>query len=933
MGPVKAGPFSLKAAGKEIWDSQISYPSLGSAMILWRMLLAGCTGLFVCAAAPATPASFRMPTPIRFIPESTPEPAALRVSSSTLSAPIVAHPEGAPDERWEFTDRVVLSLAPDLEVESILDNSPLRLDRTLRPGLYVLQAPDATEAWHACAEWAGREGVLAAYPVVHPPWVAHDAYAAAPNDEFFRVARGNDPGQWFLENRDPETGRELGADINIRPAWAVTRGEGITVGVADSGVQLDHLDLAERTVGAPHFNFAKGTNDGSPFLRNSLGAHGTSCAGLIAATGNNHWGMSGVAPASRIASWVIWERGTVAGQPPRTITDERLGDVFRYASNRVAVQNHSWGPSGPLQRGPSLLEDAGIEDAWNHGRGGLGTVMVRAAGNERGQGAQAGDDGFANDPRVLCVAAVRTNGQPASFSEPGACVLVAAPAGDVTEGGLFTTDLPGTSGANFVSFFPPFEYLSDFRWGALGFTGTSAAAPLVSGVAALVLAARPELTARDLQQVMLLSARHFDTSDPGLARNRAGLPFSHNLGFGIVDAGEAVRWATLWSNRPPAFQVSVDADGSIPIPDAGFRLELASSESGSLPLVVSGLPGTGVHPEVTTAALPLVDLGKGLENPSFRLDGKGVLIERGGSPSVEKLARAAAAGAAFAVVFNADAGEIPEGSCPGGEQLCVLAGTDYSPIPAIFIRRSDGLAVRAAVETNPLRPARIHLEGAVRRFSVSRDLQCEHVGVRIRTDHTGRGDLRITLRSPGGTVSVLQRYNADTTAGPSDWTYWSTQHFFEPSAGTWELRVTDQAGGEGIGQILGATLLVRGVPVEDTDRDGLDDAWEWSRLGGINWEPSDDTDADGISNLRELLAGSDPLRDESSVSPDIGFFSETLVRVSWPGRQASGYTLESGPAPGEWRSVTAVPGRFPVTTEIVPNPIGKEGYFRVKPAP
>ncbi|MEN9674187.1 MAG: hypothetical protein RIS76_83 [Verrucomicrobiota bacterium] len=905
-------------------------------MNLWRTLLAGSTGLLVCAAAPVTPATFRMPATVRFLPESNPEPAGLRVASSPPSPPspsIVAHPEEAPDERWEFTDRVVLALAPEIAVESLLDSSPLKLDRTLRPGLYVLQASDAGEAWRACAEWAGREGVLAAHPVAHPPWVAHDAYAAAPNDEFFRVARGNDPGQWSLENRDPETGRELGADINIRPAWAVSRGEGITVGVADSGVQLDHLDLADRTAGAPHFNFAKGTNDGSPFLRNSLGAHGTSCAGLIAATGNNHWGMSGVAPASRIASWVIWERGPAAGQPPRTITDERLGDVFRYASNTVAIQNHSWGPSGPLQRGPSVLEDAGIEDAWRQGRGGLGTVMVRAAGNERGQGAQAGDDGFANDPRVLCVAAVRTNGQPSSFSEPGACVLVAAPAGDVTEGGLFTTDLPGTSGANFVSFFPPFEYLSDFRWGALGFTGTSAAAPLVSGVAALILATRPLLTARDVQQVMLLSARHFDTSDPGLARNRAGLLFSHNLGFGIVDAGEAVRWAALWSNRPPAVEVSVDAEGSTPIPDAGFRMELQAGAADNLPLVVSGLPGTGVHPEIATAFLPLVDLGKALEDPPTRLDGKGALIERGGSPYAEKLARVAAAGAAFAVVFNADAAEIPGGSCPGGEQLCVLTGTDYSAIPAIFIRRSDGLAVRAAVEANPQRAARIHLEGAVRQFSVTRDLQCEHVGVRLRTDHTGRGDLRVTLRSPTGTVSVLQRYNADTTAGPSDWTYWSTQHFFEPSAGTWELRVTDQAGGEGLGQILGATLLVRGVPVEDTDRDGLDDAWEQSRLGGLGQGPAGDSDADGISNLREFLAGSDPLRDEGSASPDIGFFSETLVRVSWPGREASGYTLESGTTPGDWGSVTAVPGRFPVTTAILPTPAEGTGYFRVKPAP
>ncbi|MBN8249835.1 MAG: S8 family serine peptidase, partial [Verrucomicrobia bacterium] len=728
---------------------------------------------------------------------------------------MIAHPESAPSERWEFTDRIALALDPKTSLDPFLTAGRITWLRTPVPGVHVLQASDAETAWRMASAWNELPEVRAVHPVVHPPWSSQDAYAGAPDDEFFRAWIANVEGQWYLENRDPDTGARLGVDLNLRPAWALSRGAGVTVGVADTGVQLEHPDLARNLQGAPHFNFDTRQPTGQAVLTGGRGAHGTSAAGLVAGIGDNALGMSGVAPGARVASWVIY---TPRGQ---TVTDEQLGDVFRHAANTVPIQNHSWGPTGTTQRGPTLLEETGIEEAWRLGRSGLGTVMVRAAGNERARGAQAGDDGFANDPRVITVGAVRRNGHFSSFSEPGACLLVAAPAGDADEGGLFTTDFQGIAGANFISFFPPFEHLSDYRWGALGFTGTSAAAPLVSGVAALMLSVNPSLGARDVQQALLLSAWHPDPRHPDIQTNGAGLRVSHDLGFGLVDAAEAVRWALRWSNRPAASEVRRTNSASGEIPDGGFEVVLEPGADDGAAFVASGLPGTGLHPETATVALPLVDLGLALGDPTGRLEGRGVLIERGGVPFQEKLVRAATFGAAFAVVFNAATNEVPAGSCPGGEQLCVLAGTDDSPIPALFLRRSDGLALRDLIAAAPERPAALRLNGIRRSFTISDSLQCEAVGVRIRTDHSGRGDLRITLRSPSGTVSVLQRYNADIGPGPTDWTYWSTHHFFEPSAGTWELQVTDQAPDEGRGSLLEATLIVRGVPVVDDDRDGL----------------------------------------------------------------------------------------------------------------
>ncbi|MBL9173494.1 MAG: S8 family serine peptidase [Verrucomicrobiales bacterium] len=894
--------------------------------ILCRVLTAGLTSL---AALAAEPARFRLPAPVRFIPE-TPVPVAnaRARAAAPVGSTIRAHPADAPDELWEFTDRVALQVDASVSVTSLLEGTSLVLDRTIRPGLFVLQAPSAAEAWRVSSEWSARDGVISAHPVVHPPWVPQDAYAAAPNDEFFRAQARGIPGQWYLENRDPDTGARLGADINVRPAWAITRGAGVTVGVADTGVRLTHPDLRVATAGRPHFNFDLGTSEGGIIRTDNLGAHGTAAAGLIGATANNAAGMSGIAPEAGVASWVIYNpRGQI-------VTNEKLGDVFRHAGDRVAVQSHSWAPPGRRQVGPSVLEDAGIEDAWTLGRGGLGTVIVRSAGNDRSRGIQAGDDGYANDPRAICVGAARMDGSPAGYSEPGACLLVAAPAGEQDQGGLFTTDLEGSDGGDPRLFFPPDEYLSDYRWGAFGFSGTSAATPIVAGVAALALSVNPGLSARDVQQVLLLSARHWYATDPGLARNRAGLPFTHNLGFGVVDAGAAVALARHWSNRPPAVEVTAESPGpAVEIPDAGLRVELEADPAGGAPLIISGLPGTGIHPESATDWLPMVDLGLALTDPPQRIEGHGALIERGQVNFSEKLARAAAAGAAFAVVYNAASESIPDGSCPGGEQLCVLAGTDYSPIPALFIRRSAGLALRDAITAGPARRARLHLEAAVRTFEITRDLQCEHVGVRLRTDHSGRGDLRVTLRSPSGTVSVLQRYNADTNAGPADWTYWSTQHFFEPSAGTWELRVTDEAELEGRGRVLGATLRVRGVPILDTDHDGLDDDWERRHWGDLAQDPEGDPDGDGASNLLESLTGGNPRVDQRSSAPDLGFFNDHVVRVSWPGGTGKPHQVEAGSSIGNWSSVTRAEDRFPVAEVFLPAPSTAGGFFRVTPAP
>ena len=141
-------------------------------------------------------------------------------------------------------------------------------------------------------------------------------------------------------------------------------------------------------------------------------------------------------------------------------------------------------------------------------------------------------------------------------------------------------------------------------------------------------------------------------------------------------------------------------------------------------------------------------------------------------------------------------------------------------------------------------------------------LLCEHVGVRIDTDHFARGDIRITLLSPGGTRSVLQSWSTDDSAGPRDWTYYSVHHFYENSAGTWTVAISD-LDGKGFGSVKGVSLIVTGVPITDKDLDGLDDTWELRHFKTLAFGPQDDPDHDG-HQFPEQITETNPAGSNSS---------------------------------------------------------------------
>ena len=108
------------------------------------------------------------------------------------------------------------------------------------------------------------------------------------------------------------------------------------------------------------------------------------------------------------------------------------------------------------------------------------------------------------------------------------------------------------------------------------FGGTSAATPIVSGVAALVRDANEALTWRDVKLILAASARKNDEDDSGWEQgalkygsDAERYNFNHEYGFGVVDAKAAVDLARSWTNVPPLRQISAtSADSDVTIPDA-----------------------------------------------------------------------------------------------------------------------------------------------------------------------------------------------------------------------------------------------------------------------------------------------------------------------------------------------------------------------------
>lgn len=354
--------------------------------------------------------------------------------------------------------------------------------------------------------------------------------------------------QWHLKSTGLQAGATTtaaaGEDLNVEPVWATNnKGSGIRIAVVDDGLEIAHEDLATNVAANNlSYNYVTSSNDPTnPISDTSPGnGHGTAVAGIIAARDSNGLGVSGVAPRANLVGYNYLQSSIASDQ----------ADAMTRGIAAVHISSNSWGAGSPrtgnLSPAPTSWRSA-IDTGLATGRGGKGTVYVFSAGNGAPQD-NANYHGLKNSHGTITVAAVNDKGIKSSYSEEGANLWVSSPGGEFCDTHtITTTDRTGDRGFNLNA--TTTDYVNKAYTRCMN--GTSAAAPGVSGVVALILAANPALAWRDVKLILAESARQNDQFDAGwfLTGGSKKYHFNHKYGFGVANAAAAVALAkTPWVN-------------------------------------------------------------------------------------------------------------------------------------------------------------------------------------------------------------------------------------------------------------------------------------------------------------------------------------------------------------------------------------------------
>jgi subtilisin family serine protease len=520
-------------------------------------------------------------------PTNTPEAFAAAIEKVRaefgVEPELVLYPVGAP--RNEFSRRivtrdVVITADSQAEADELADEGGLVFQKALdfAPGAYVYEAPTSLAALTMQLD---AEAINLAS--VSTQLARKAATMAMPNDPFVQL-------QWHLKYQGQQ-GAVEGTDINVESVWNYpstsvsnsTRGRGVVIGIVDDGLEWSHPDLEPNVLKDLQYDWNGRDNDPKPNpYAYPPEAHGTACAGVAAARGNNRSGVSGVAPEANLVGMRL-----IAG--PQTDLD--IADAMTWKMGDIHISSNSWGYRAfakdddglfaawlPLRQ-TGAMTVAALKYAVDFGREGRGTIITFAAGNDdefyvfdgngniiaMDSGARMDFSTLQSSIYTIAVGAVNSLGVKSNYSQIGAALLISAPS-NTTDGtglGIMTTDNKGRFGYN--PGFDPDDFPSSGDV-TKTFGGTSSACPVVSGVIALMLEKNPNLGWRDVQEILICSAKKVDENDPDWIDNGAGFHFNHKYGAGLVNAAAAVELADGWINLGPQESLAIPTNNVTEIP-------------------------------------------------------------------------------------------------------------------------------------------------------------------------------------------------------------------------------------------------------------------------------------------------------------------------------------------------------------------------------
>ncbi|HWQ13537.1 MAG TPA: proprotein convertase P-domain-containing protein [Roseiflexaceae bacterium] len=718
---------------------------------------------------------------------------AARADEDVAFASHVYRIAGDPSSRLFLTDEITVQFKPEVgdeEIEALAARYGLQLLKEVPgvPHAFVFRVTEqATENPIKIANRLVASGrVLLAEPnVAIPAQTFH-----TPGDPLFAE-------QWHLHH----TGGpflEPASHIDAVRAWDITRGmRAVVIAVADDSCDLRHEDFrGEGKIVAPR-DFAG--RDFDPLPEATDDNHGTACCGVAVAE-ENGVGVVGVAPGCAL-------------MPIRTsgfLDDNSIEELFGWVTERgAAVVSCSWGPSArdfPL----SLRQNAALHRCATVGRGGKGCVIVFAAGNanrpvdgtvdERGwpndelRGPTRWRDGYAAHEDVIAVAAITSQARKAAYSNWGRQIALCAPSNNahpvhagrrtfpqittpITGLGVVTTDRVGPAGYDGTDY-------------TRRFGGTSSACPVVAGVAGLVISANPDLTARQVREILEATADKIEDPTPDAQLGNAFGAYdarghSQWFGYGRVNAFKAVSRAVEIGGDTPVTALRGSSAPALAIPDNtpdGVRDTISFAEDAAVASVAVTLAIRHTY---------IGDLRVTLMAPS----GASVVLHDRAGGGADDLRR------------SYDVSTTPGLRTLEGQQVrgaWTLWVQDVAPV-------DTGVLERWELAIVPQTTSRVEREdvagqtipdntpaGIVRELELAEDGTIDAIEVDIDITHTYIGDLEVTLTAPSGRLVVLHQ-RAGGAADNLIATYRSVTHAGlgglrgQPLRGTWRLHVADRA--------------------------------------------------------------------------------------------------------------------------------------------